>query len=341
MAKVVNPSAKPKKTTTSAAKKSKASTAKKNPKSQIKEVPKPEAKEEVAEEPKERVMNDEVIQEHILIRRNVNGTYIAQLSRIFTENAGTFIETFLSIFNEEEQKKLMEAVNIRKVEIATYESLVILGGPNSPLKESNKALYNIMRDITREVEGFEDERMPSEIIELNQYADQPVYIVIREGAYIFGIDSYINDIRKVNPRMIAMLAIDPAQVNEVIVNLLLLHIEAWIRNLHQFEFVTQEKVGEFVAKIYLLVTNIASGAMQATSSILTSNPNTDLYRIIQTTNNPDFTIQQIFSFRGVSILQVTDDALVVTEAPDIKEMLADDGTAEDDVTLMDVIDSEE
>lgn len=343
MAKVTNPSAKPKrngsgpkktgKVTNPASKSTKA-------KRQIKEVPKPQAEEAPVEEPKVRVMNDDVVQEHVLIRRNVNGIFVAELSRIFTENATTFIEAFLSIFSEEEKAQIVDKIVIKRIEIATYESLAILTGNNSPLKASNKALYGILRDIVRVAEGLDDENVPSEIISLDQYVDQPVYIVLREGAYIFGIDSYINDIRKTNPNLIAMLATDPGQVNEVIANLLLLHMDAWITNIKDYKFITNEKIGEFIGNIWNFVSSIAAGAMTNTSKILMTTPNTDLHSIVQTTNNPDFTIQTFFSFRGVSILQVVDDALTVEKSESIEELLAGDGTEEDDKTLMDVINEE-
>lgn len=343
MAKVTNPNAKPKKNGTGPKKTGKVTnpTKKGKSKAQIKEVPKPADETPSQEEPKVRVMNDEVIQEHILIRRNVNGMFVAQLSRIFTENAGTFIETFLSLFNEKEKAAILENVQIRKIELVTYEALAMLTSPGSALKDSDKAFYNILRDLSRQAEGIDDDNIPSEIIALNQYVDQPVYIVLREGAYIFGLDSYLNDIRKDNPEMIVMLAIDPKQMNEHIANILLLHMTAWITNFNGMECITQEKIEEFIGMVWQFVTNIAGGAINATASILTSSPNTVIFQIVQNTKNPNFTIQTFYNFRGVHIMQVIDNALVVEKAGQtIEELLAGDGTEEGDKTLMDVIDEE-
>ena len=343
MAKVTNPDVKgkkkgsltkPTKVTNPNTKKSGKPTQKRN----IKEVPKPEP---VPEPPKPRMMEDEnVILEHILIRRCVNLIYIAQLSEALCRNANTLIENFLALFSDDEKAQLAEFLRIRPVEITTYENVERLSNPASEVKEKNKALFNILRDLTRELDGVDDDTIPAEIITLEKYAENPLYIVLRESTYVFGIDSYINELKKTNPRLIAMPAIDPDQISDIIINLLMLHIEAWIPNIGKMEFVTQEKIEEYVAGIWPVIVSIAGYAINQTASTLTSNPNTDLFQIIRNTGNGNFSLFNAFKFSGTCYLQVIDEGLVVENEPSLEELLADDGTAEDDVTLMDVINEE-
>ena len=291
-----------------------------------------------AKKPSPRVLSDEIIQEHLIIRRAVNITYLSEISRIFCENAPTFVNEFLSMFDEEQAKELASSVNMNRVEIATYEAIASIAVPGSPLANTNRSLYNVLRDISRKAEGCHDDLIAAEVIDLDQYLDQPKYLVVRESAYVFGIDPILPMIRQEHPRFIVWLANDRSELNPVIANFLILHIDAWFSDPKSHDYVTDEKIEEYLAKMSDMVNAIAAGAMTATHMNMSSNPNTDLHAIIQRTENPYYTLNQIYSFSGVSTLTMTDDRLEMeAEEPSIEDLLAGDGVEEDDRTLMDVI----
>lgn len=321
-------------------KKSKEQHKKKPTKSNTKPVKAPQEVPEKKAVQVSRTLNDDVIREHMLIRRSVNITYIGELSRLFNENAAEFQNAFLSIFDEKQQAEIAQRVNIGKVEIATYETIAAVAIPNSPLKNINKSLYTTLRDIGKAADGCEDENIPAEVVTLTQYINKPKYIVIRESAFVYGIDTGLNDLRKISPTIVASLTALAEEPNPVVLDLLLLHLDAWIPGLSELEFVTDEKIKEYLSSVLALINGISCGALVSTYVILTSSPNTDIYNIIQSTNYPNYCIQTMFSFNGSSIIQIIDEKLETPEKS-VEELLADDGMAEDDKTLMDVIDEED
>ena len=214
---------------------------------------------------------EEIKYEHIAVKKALASILIGEFSKIISANARGIIDAMQKYAEAEDLNWFKENanINIGEVRFMTYEAVELMSDPEkSPIMNSDKVTFYTMKDLAAQLKGIEDENVVDEVVRIPGYNPNVTYAVVREDVYITGLDAEIlPDIDEAPSVYVSIFGSMPNMISSKIVNILLMHISAWLPGIKR----ESKALLGFVSDNARMIQAFMSGAILETFAII-SNP---------------------------------------------------------------------
>lgn len=293
----------------------------------------PATEEPVALSPEEEA----IAIEHMAIRRSASLIFINEYSEVIKVYKQDIIGAILNLLTEEDRNKIIPRIDNAVVGIASYENVNMLASDNSPIFNTDKNTYFLMRELFKNAKGYEDRNIPAEIVALQGYGNTR-YLLFRESLYVYGLGADYEVIKTVDPTFVTAIYVNPVQFNNVMISLLINHIEAWIPGIAGEEFYNEELLQKFYQTFGGNILFFAKMALTRAYTDMTAGYDGPFQQMLQSYESYNYKIDLETKLNdntmALSIYDIRDNE------QSLAEMLAEDSIGEDEDTLMDAIEED-